>query len=150
MTTTQNGDLTVNCKVCYDLFDYDLIKYVSPNVDANIVHLSTNGYYYFDIDGLTVTFFSPVKSDELIYHIVICMLSYDELDKHGLTYSELMTIPHTLTFDLDSMTNESTDGSTEQLADRLTNGSTNTSTNAPTDSSTDDSIHVYDAVLSVD
>ena len=138
MTTTQNGDLIVNCKVCYDLFDYDLIKYVSPNIDADIVHLSTNGYYYFDIDGLTVTFLSPIKSDEIIYHIVICMLSYDELDKHGLTYSELMSIPHTLTFDLDSVINESSNNSTEQL---ITNSSNN---------STEQLINTYDAVLSVD
>ena len=50
--------LIVKCKVCDHFFDYDLMKYVSPHNKNLIVHESVNEYNYFDVDGLTVTFFS--------------------------------------------------------------------------------------------
>ena len=95
--------LIVVCKVVHDLFDYDLMKYVSPNLKDYTAFESINGYYYFDVDGLTITFFSPIESDELIYHIVICELEYEVIADLGQTYDSLISQPHIFTFNESSV-----------------------------------------------
>ena len=95
--------LIVKCKICDHFFDYDLVKYVSAYNKNLTVHESVNGYNYFDIDGLTVTFFSPMNSDELIYHIVICEIDDDVINTYNVSYLELMRQNPIFTFDFNEI-----------------------------------------------
>ena len=95
--------MNIECKICYDCYDYDLSKYIPPHAKLSDIQESNNGFQYFNIDGNTITFFSPVESDEIIYRVVICEIDDELLGRYNLTYQDLQFEPHVFTFNSNSL-----------------------------------------------
>ena len=85
----------VECPILYETVDHDLDKYHSEN--NNTIYESVNGYKYFAIDGLTVTFFRPTYNN-LQYHIVIGELNQNQLNDLGVLYDDLLKLKPIFTF----------------------------------------------------
>lgn len=94
----------VTCPVVAEFVDYDLDHYRNNDLQRyERILKAPNGYYYFPIDGLTITFYLPLNGDELLYHIVVCEIEQSELERMNLTYEQLMRLKPTFTFDLDEL-----------------------------------------------
>ena len=91
-------NIIVEVRPTSEYIDYDLDLYHSPS--NNVIKLAPNGYHYYDIDGLTVTFFRQL-SNSVEYHIVICELNQNELDRRGILYDTLISMQPIFTFAYD-------------------------------------------------
>lgn len=87
----------IELPIISEVIDYDIDKYHDEN--NNIIYESTNGYKYFAIDGLTVTFFRPII-DNVNYHIVIAELDQNQLNDMGILYDDLLKLNPIFTFNL--------------------------------------------------
>lgn len=80
-------------------------EYIDDNLDNyhditnNTIYSAPNGYSYFAIDGLTVTFFRPI-TDSFKYHIVLGYLPQEELNKRNILYDDLLNMNPVFTFNL--------------------------------------------------
>lgn len=88
-------EVIVKVPIVYEVFDHDLDKY--HNANNNTIFDSFNGYKYFAIDGLTITFFRPIERN-VEYHIVICELSQEQLNKSHVLYEDLLKLNPIFTF----------------------------------------------------
>lgn len=88
-------NIIVEVKPCFETIDYDLDKYHSPG--NNIILDSNNGYKYFQIDGLTITFFRHLENS-INYHIVLCEIDQSELNDRGILYDNLLSLNPMFTF----------------------------------------------------
>lgn len=92
-------NVIIEVPIVQETIDYNLDNYHSAS--NNTIHDSNNGYKYFEIDGLTITFFRPVKtSNDILYHIVICELNQNELNELGVLYDDLLKLKPVFTFKL--------------------------------------------------
>ena len=93
----RNSDMRVFIEIpaVMETIDFDLDRYHNSN--NNIIYESTNGYRYFAIDGLTVTFFRPI-ADNINYHIVVGMLSQEQLNDMNILYDDLLRLNPIFTF----------------------------------------------------
>ena len=90
----------IKLSVLYDTITTNLDNYHEPN--NNIVCQSPNGYSYFAISGLTVSFFKVVEDsnasmyDDIYYHVVLCEL--DQNGINGLSYDDIIKLNPVFTF----------------------------------------------------
>ena len=86
---------TIEVPIVYETFDEDLDKY--HNETNTKIYDAPNGYKYYELDGLTLTFFRPSPVG-LKYHIVICELDQNELNSRGILYDDVLKLNPTFTF----------------------------------------------------
>lgn len=71
------------------------IDYFVPEGNPELI-LTENGYYRYPINGRYVPFFKTLPSGE--YHLVVCEIDVDELNRREITYDDLRKNKFELTF----------------------------------------------------
>lgn len=94
--TNKSFVVIVKVPIVYETIDHDLDKY--HDNENNVIFDAPNGYKYFAIDGLTISFFRPIEND-VNYHVVICELSQQQLNYMNVLYEDLLKLNPIFTFD---------------------------------------------------
>ena len=94
-----NFKIIIELGVDYECIDDDLDNYHDVHNEDQTIYTAPNGYKYFAINGLTVTFYRPIVNS-FNYHIVICEIEQEELERRNITYDELMSLNPIFTFKL--------------------------------------------------
>lgn len=90
--------MAVTLPITAEFVDDDLSHYHDFSKESNL-NMAPNGYYYFDIDGLTITFFNL---ENKLFHVVVCELNQQFLNNMNLSYDEFIALNPLLTFNLDN------------------------------------------------